>query len=817
MNPFFINNNKCNEELVNKISKEFGISKLVSTVLVKRGLTDLEDCKQFLYAKIEDLYDPYLLSDMDKAVDRIIKAIKNQENIWIYGDYDVDGVTSTSLLKIYLQECGVDANYYIPNRFTEGYGINNEALDTIKKSQGDLVISVDCGITSVLQAEYCKQLGMDIIITDHHECQEELPNCIAVINPKKTNCTYPCKYLAGVGIAFKLVQSLAIKMGIDIDYKKYLPIVAFGTIADIVPLRDENRIIVKYGLQMINESQNKGLRELIKVCGLENKKITSGHIGYMLAPRINACGRLDSASYGVELFTCDDDDKAKKIAKLLNDENMKRQDIEADILKRANEIIDEKHNLDNEKVLVIDSENWNHGVIGIVSSRITEKYYRPSVMLSVEGEEARGSARSIKNFDMFLNLSKCKNLFIKFGGHEQAAGLSIKKENIAEFRRCINEIANEVLVAEDLTPEVRVDKELEYTEINIENINQLSLLEPFGMGNSSPIFMSKNVKISYIKAIGKEGKHLKLSLDFNGNLIDAVYFNRGHLLDELSNRSSIDIIYTMDINSYNGVERTQLMIKYIASTNEIINKLNNNYISSFNQCLINQQLIKEDYTNLYQTIATNEIIELLKDEIPTVIITNNYFSAKAILEDMSYQGRDLYKKTDIQYAVINNMKKENAILINPVFEKTIFDKFDRVILFDDNYNIKYKDIVESSKILIVEQEEKYKINVLFNKITPSIEEMRIIYKYLLVNKQKKKYNINCVTKEIETKFSLKINKFKFELSMYIFEDCNIIDLQRDKECFSIKLKPASKIDILSNRLYQNYKAIKEINTKILST
>lgn len=811
MTNFYINNSSCDMEIVSSIKKEFGISELVATVMVKRGLKDIEDCKDYLFANISDMHDPFLLNDMDIAVKRICQAIDNDESIWIFGDYDVDGVTSTSLLKLFLAECGVNPNFYIPNRFTEGYGINNEAVRKIKEAGGDLIISVDCGITSIEQVKECNELGMDIIITDHHECQDDLPDAVAVINPKRPDSQYPFNNLAGVGVALKVVQAIAIQRDIKINYEKYLPIVAFGTVADIVSIRGENRIIVKHGLQMMSNNLNKGLKALIKECGLEDKSITSGHVGYMLAPRINACGRLDSADYGVELLTCNDDIRTKEIAKLLNDENLKRQDIEAEILDKALEIIQGDKNYEKERVLIVQSEGWNHGVIGIVSSRLTEKFYKPSVVISLEDNKGRGSARSIKNFDMFKNLSKCKSLFEKFGGHEQAAGLSIDKANIGQFRKLINEIADDELAFEDLVPEVKVDKELEFDEINVSNINELKLLEPFGMGNSSPVFMVKNAKIVDVRTIGKEGKHLKILLDLDNRTIDALYFNKGDLLETLLTKRKIDVLFTMNVNEFRGVVKPQLIVKKIVLKHDLLQKLNNNYMRSFNKLINHNDLGKIEVSKDVSVSQIDKIVEFLDDDKPTVVLASNYLESRKLFEFFIYKGRKFHKNIGFGYNTIDDDDddKQNLILINPTVCKNELDRFDRIIMLGEVLSVD-ENLVEDKQIVMISDNEEKNLEFFLVNILPSIEELRTIYKYLLVNKQKKKYNITCSVNEIMDKFSVVINRFKLELGLFIFDDCGLIELELSNDEYLIKKNLSTKnVDMLNNKLYKRYLECKD--------
>ncbi|WDU84359.1 single-stranded-DNA-specific exonuclease RecJ [Caloramator sp. Dgby_cultured_2] len=384
------------------------------------------------------LYDPFLLKDMDRAIDRIDEAIKKREKIYIYGDYDVDGITSTAVLYRAFKKLGVDVSFYIPDRVNEGYGINREAIDHISSLDVDLVITVDCGISAIEEVEYAKEKGLDIIITDHHECKERIPNTIA-INPKRHDCQYPFKGLAGCGVAFKLVQALFKFYDLQ-GYEEFLDLVAIGTIADIVDITDENRIIVKYGLEKILNSDKAGINAIKQVAGIKDK-ISTYNVAFQIAPRLNAAGRLSDAKIAVELFITNDNEKAMQIAKYLDQENKKRQQIEQEILDECIEKIQREIDLKRDRVIVLSSPNWHVGVIGIVASRIVERFNRPTILFYEEGETLRGSGRSIRGFNLYDNLVECKDLLVKYGGHELAAGLTIERSKLDDFRKRLNELA----------------------------------------------------------------------------------------------------------------------------------------------------------------------------------------------------------------------------------------------------------------------------------------------------------------------------------------------------------------------------------------
>ena len=450
----------------NELSKKIKISPEISQILKNRGIETEKDSEIFMDPSLDYLRDPFLMKDMEKAVKRIQEAIAKNEKIWIYGDYDVDGVSSTSILCIYFNSINYPVNYYIPNRLEEGYGINEDAIKLINEQGCNVLISVDCGITSVKEVELAKSLGIDVIITDHHECQTEIPNAFAVINPKQEDCNYPFDMLCGCGVAFKIIQALTPKEEFKYTMNNYLEIATLATICDIVPLVDENRIIVKNGLKLMKEGFNLGLRELTKVCGIETDKIGSSHIGFSIGPRINAAGRLGYSYLGVELFTTQSKEEAIEIASLLEEKNNERQMIEAKMYQEAEAIINSDERYKNDKVLIIANEGWQHGVIGIVASKLTEKYYKPTILLTIEDGEATGSARSIKGFSIFDALMKCSDILGKFGGHEQAAGLSLNEEYIDELRNRVNEFADYRLNQEDLIENIAVEFELDEDAID---------------------------------------------------------------------------------------------------------------------------------------------------------------------------------------------------------------------------------------------------------------------------------------------------------------------------------------------------------------
>lgn len=547
---------------VAKLAGDAQISGLLAKVFVSRGIDDPQVVRRFLKPDRSGMNDPFLMDGMDAAVDRILKAVKDQEEILIYGDYDVDGVTAVSILVIFLNSLGARVQYFLPDRMEDGYGLTISTVEKVKQLGVSLVITVDCGITSVDEVDLLQKEGLQVIVTDHHECKEILPDAFAVLNPHKPGCGYPFKELCGAGVALKLVHGLCIRSGCGDAFMKYIELAALATIADVVPLQEENRVIASLGLKAMETTQNNGLRALINISGLSGKPITSYGAAFALAPRVNAAGRLGDASRGIRLFTAKDLVLAEAIAKELDDENRNRQEMEREILEEAFLYVEQKLDLVKQKVLVIVGEGWHHGVIGIVASKVLERYYRPCIVISVEDGIGKGSGRSINGFNLFMALSECQDLLERFGGHEMAAGLNLKVDMIDEFRIRINEYADSVLTDEDLMPHLRLDALLERGDITLKSVREMAAMAPFGEANPNPRFAYTQLIVMDIKTM-TGGKHLKLRLADGGFYVDAVGFGMGALAEELKTGDVIDAAFTPDINTWNGNERLQLLLSDI--------------------------------------------------------------------------------------------------------------------------------------------------------------------------------------------------------------------------------------------------------------
>ncbi len=539
-------------------AKENNLSTLLATILLNKNITDKKEIDKFLNPKRNDFYDPFLMPDMEIAVDRIIEAINNNEKVIIYGDYDVDGITSITVLKKFLEDRGLKVHEYIPNRLNEGYGLNKKAIQAIADKEYKLMITVDCGISAIEEVEFAVELGMDVIVTDHHEPVETLPKTLAVVDAKRKDNKYPFNQLAGVGVVFKLIQAISIKLELDEkEYLKYLDIVCIGTISDIVPLVSENRVITKLGLKLVAQTKNIGLQTLLETIGYKN--IDSTAISFGVAPRINACGRMGHQEEALNLFLTEDLESAHKICERLNEFNKIRQETEKNIFSEVVEMIEESK--ENQPVIILGKENWHHGVIGIVASKITEQYFKPSILICFEGEEGKGSGRSIPGFDLHEALSKCDQYLSKFGGHEMAVGVSLNKDNFNKFKDQFEEYALNSKI-EEIVPILNIDNEITAKDISIEAIKELEKLEPFGEGNKRPIFLYKNLKIVAIRAL-TEGKHLKLTLKDDNFLIEVIGFNLGYLVNEYLIGDKVDVVGTLEINNFNGNENIQINLKDI--------------------------------------------------------------------------------------------------------------------------------------------------------------------------------------------------------------------------------------------------------------
>ncbi len=666
------------ESKVNAVASELNILPSTAKLLCIRGYDTPETARQFIEMRSECFYDAFLLADMDKATDRIIKAVKNHERIVIYGDYDVDGVTSVTSLYLYLKEQKADVSYYIPKRIGEGYGVNKEAVKKLADDGYTLMVTVDTGVTAFDEVEYGKSLGLDTVVTDHHDCMDTLPDAVAVVNPCRHDSEYPFESLAGVGVAFKLMCALEEKLNgsdkieaTEKIIKAYGELIAIGTVADVMPLVCENRIIVSYGLHLIEKTSNCGIKALLCASGAAietpdgelvlKKKITSSVIGFTLAPRINAAGRIANAEMAVELFVTNDSIRAGHIAAELCEINRQRQAEEERIMESAQSKISEQC-LPDDYVIILDDDSWHHGVIGIVSSRLTEKYNLPSILISFEGsvgqcvapdDIGKGSGRSVKGMNLVEALRDSGDLLVKYGGHELAAGLSVKRGELENFRRRINKFAAEAFKDNVPCRTVYVDMELDEANIGLELAGELLSLEPFGTANPQPVFISRRMTVTDIQALSG-GKHTKITVkpDVNGLLsYTALYFGKETASLEFGVGDVVDIVYNLDINEFRGRSSIQLMVKeiflrrYVPVRDDFVKlyrfiQVNSGIVPSAKE-LENALVIKED--------VISDMLDVFKElEICEHRLDGRLVLAKAV-KKMSLDDSEIYRKMKNEY------------------------------------------------------------------------------------------------------------------------------------------------------------------------
>lgn len=816
--------NKLDNIKVEELSNSLGITRTISRVLLNRGITNHDEAEKFLYSSLTQLHDPFLLKDMDKVVKRIKEAIKNNEKICIYGDYDVDGISSTSIMIKYFNSINHPVTYHIPNRMEEGYGLNKDAIEKIFVNGTRLIITVDCGITSVEEVKFANSLGIDTIITDHHECQNVLPGAYGIINPKQKDCSYPFDKICGCGLALKLIQALTPAEVFKTSIYDYLDIVAIATVADVVSLTDENRVIVKNGLEYISESVNPGIQALLRVCGFEDRKLNAGNIAFGLAPRINAAGRISSADTGVQLLTATDFDHANKIAQLLNEENRYRQEIEMNILNEAIDIIERDPRYSDDNILIIYNEGWHPGVIGIVASRIVEKYYKPTVILGVEEGIAKGSARSIPGFDLFDAMNKCKDLFIKFGGHEQAAGLSINVENIEVFRQQINLIAKQTLTEEDFIPKVFYDDILKIEDISEQLIDEIQQLEPFGMGNPSPKFISQNLRTVDIRGIGIDKKHIKFKLESNGNYIDGIGFGLGDFQQLIELNDEIDIVFSPEYNVYNGNRKLQFNIKDIKikhSLNYRKHPILKEYYQSF---FLSKYETDNSFIDIPLKILRGEKDIIVREKVeeaskiePILILVNTLNHAYRLLSLLEYKKSSSLTNISVGFNQPNtdNLDYEVYVVINPVVDKIQYKRYNNIILYDMFYSLGQlkafinQNHIEKTIFLYEDGDEESNLSIL-KSIVPAREQLVAIYKYLKDNKSKSiSHSFEKIYDDIKCRHNLIINDALFNNALTIFAEGSLLTYNFENNAYNIHmLEPTCKVDLNKLKYTQYLETIK---------
>lgn len=552
-------------EQIRKLVSALGLSPITAQVLINRGLGEVEVARRFLTHDPSLLHDPFLMRDMDRAVERLAEAIRRKEHVLIYGDYDVDGITAGAFLARLLGSLGVETSYYVPHRVDEGYGLHRAGIDAAVELGATLLLTVDCGISSPEEVAYAHEKGLDVIITDHHEPGPELPPAVAVLNPKRPDCPYPFRDLAGVGVAFKLASALGSRVGFQFHHlaRAFLDLVALGTICDVVPLLDENRFFAREGLRRLADTKKVGLRALLDKTRLTGRPLDSHDVGFILGPRLNASGRLGTARDAFELLTTADRARAEELAQELHHLNYERQQEEGRTLEEARAIVEETVDLTREKALILGSPEWHIGVIGIVASRLVEQYHRPTILLAVSEEEARGSGRSIRSFHLYEALVQCRDILRRCGGHEHAAGLSLDPGRIEEFRERFQAVADERLSLSDLRPTLEIDAVLKPPAITPALIEELAGLEPFGQANPQPLFAVREVTIQSVRGLGEKDQHLALRVGEGGYSFRGVGWRLGEWLGHLHAGDRVALCFALEMNEWQGLREMQLVIKDI--------------------------------------------------------------------------------------------------------------------------------------------------------------------------------------------------------------------------------------------------------------
>lgn len=540
------------EGIVAALAKDINVPESIARILVFRGIADYDTAKVYFRPSMDLLHDPFLLDGMDLAVNRILGGLESGDSFFVFGDYDVDGTNGAAMLYLFLKELGARVQYYIPDRMKEGYGISRAGIDHAVELGVNLFIAIDCGITAIEQVEYANTCGLDVIICDHHEAGPTLPPALAVLDPIKPGDTYPFKPLSGCGVGFKLIHGIAQKTGKEDLLQSYLDFVTLASIADIVPLTGENRILVKIGLQLINTSPRPGIRALIESAGLKPGHITTGQIVFALAPRLNAAGRLGDAMRAVRLLTSSDPDEARALAQELEEENRNRRKIDEDTFADAQQLFEECFNVESDPAIVLHQEHWHPGVVGIVASRMVERYYKPSIMMATVDGVAKGSARSVSGFDIYEALKRCEDKILQFGGHKYAAGLTVDLERLSEFRDAFKAAVKDLMTEEMKTPEIRIDMELSLLDITPRFIRMLREFAPFGPNNSRPTFLTRQLEVAGTpRIVGRN--HLRFRVRQNGTSFDAIGFGLGELLPRVSQgRRDLECVYTVEENEYSS-------------------------------------------------------------------------------------------------------------------------------------------------------------------------------------------------------------------------------------------------------------------------
>lgn len=812
---------------VDIIQNGLGISRVVARLLVNRGITDLQQAVSFINPSLEGLHDPFLLPDMEKAVERIRKAIDGGQRIAIYGDYDVDGITAASVLYLFLKDKGADVEVYIPHRYLEGYGMNCQAVEQLHARGIRLIITVDCGITAIDEVELATQLGMDVIVTDHHRCSGQLPRACAVINPSRSDHSYPFCSLAGVGVAAKLIQAME---GIE-GLEKYLDLIALGTVADVVPLLDENRILVAKGIERINASPRLGVEALLKVAGLAQGTIDAYRIAFMLAPRLNAAGRMSTAYLGFSLLTTQDEREAASIARQLNEENAKRQQIENNLLKECIDRLIKDGDLSAEWIIVLEGEEekgWHPGVVGIAASKISEHFYRPCILISLQGDKGVGSARSIEGFNIYNALKQVDDLFIRFGGHEMAAGFSIPREAIPELKRRLLSYVHRSMDESLLIPRNYHDGVLMPQDITLSLVQELRLLEPFGIGNPPPRFLFSNVQVENCWTVGNDGRHLKMSVSTGQRLWDAIGFGLGDKKDYLLvGGKKVDIIAAIEENEWGGVKKIQFNVKSMQAVlndeDDVEAFLEPFYFKFFDaflqeimynsDCINGKQLSKAEWPT-FQQMSCDEAIACFKaSKVGNLILASTLEGARWAL-NLIVEERIPHMA--FAYGYFHEMWETgmNGILIAPVLDRVLFRHYRKIFLLEDELPLYPRlYLVEGlrERVHVIKGWNSH--GILLKDVLKRLDVERAhfvaLYKWLRSRRPGQNIwpGVSRMARQFREATGQDINEFQLRLMLGVFKELGFIRIDGQQTCIKVECiqNPRSR-ELAESVLYQKYMA-----------
>ncbi|HOB19698.1 MAG TPA: single-stranded-DNA-specific exonuclease RecJ [Candidatus Atribacteria bacterium] len=770
---------------------ELAISEVAARLLVNRGITTPEEARLFLYPALSGLHDPYLLNGMDKAVERVKKAISSGEKIIVYGDYDVDGVTSTSMLYLYFRSINANSDIYIPNRKDEGYGLHLEALQALREQGAGLIITVDCGITAVDEINAMKPC-LDIIVTDHHNPGETVPEAYAVINPKLPGQAYPFKDLAGVGVALKLVQALGGTAAVE----EYIDLAAIGTIADVVPLTGEDRILAALGLKAVNERPRPGIKALTIALGYEDGIIDAGRVSFGIAPCLNAPGRMSSFRKGFELLTADNLDKAMPVAEALAAENNARKETENSILRSVFENIRHQTDPAREKVIVVCGEGWHPGVIGIAASRVVEQYNRPCVLISVNDGEGTASCRSIRGFNIYEALKSCRDLMTRFGGHEQAAGLSLPSANIDAFRKRICEYAEENINEDLLLPRHFYDGQLKPEDITPDLHREIEMLAPFGFGNPVPKFLIRSASVESRRLLGKDGKHLKLALGLGQRSWDAIGFNMAALDNELQLGCEVDLLASLKLNEWMGISTTQLQIHSLdrsyRSRRDLEKLLEMFYDKLFNaffaEFMYNDNVVITETagsSNTLEEISLDDFHALLEScKFGVAVLVHTPCAAQALLGYLLSHGA--LDKVAVRYNVpcIGDGAGRNTILLAPDMTAFPAENYHTVIVPDSETGFadrirRFNACPDGKRFMIIADGMHLKASPYHMELELTREQFEVFYKWLRAAKPGRNYwTDTChLSASFKADTGVELNSFQLLLALEVFKELNFIALE----------------------------------------